>query len=79
MMPSPTVTTTRRGSLTGAGLAISAKGSSDVSPGDGGRFLAIHSRALNNHFRAVATGTRQASSRRESQMAEDGALGRGDV
>jgi hypothetical protein len=36
MMPSPTATTTRRGSFAGDGLAISAKGSSDMAPGDGG-------------------------------------------
>lgn len=35
-MPSLTATTTRRGSLAGAGLGFSAKASSDMSPGGGG-------------------------------------------
>ena len=34
-MPPPTATTTRRGSFPGAGLAIPARASSDVSPRDG--------------------------------------------
>ena len=36
MMPSPTATTTRRGSFAGDGLAFSAKASSDMSPAGGG-------------------------------------------
>ena len=35
-MPSLTATTTRRGSFAGAGLAFSAKASSDMSPDGGG-------------------------------------------
>jgi hypothetical protein len=35
-MPSPPATTRRRGSFAGAGLAFSAKTSSDMSPGSGG-------------------------------------------